>query len=334
MSDAETDVVTAEEDGVAVEKSFAPDDFPVPAIAFVVENARDDRAVVRVTDDLPDGVAPDDVGFHPEYGEDCWRVEDGRLVFERALDAAETYTTVYGLRDADLAAVERFLVEPTLDALDPAEADSRDDAGHPGRVDVPPVDAEAVLGSDDEATDGAERDLESGGDDGLIGPLPLSEPGVAGDDAADGSDGPTHSAAGGLATRLAAELESGDVDDGTREVLASHLGGATGSVDARIERLQADVADLRAYADALESFLDENGDAQRVLGDLREELASVAERVRSVEDRSTATRDGVREVSDRVDDLESTVADVEADLDAFEGFRERVASVFGAGDGV
>ncbi|MFC7154921.1 hypothetical protein ACFQPA_05560 [Halomarina halobia] len=364
MSAAETDIVTVEEGGISVEKSFAPDEFSVPAIAFALENARDDPVAVRLVDDLPDGVSPDDVGFHPEYGEDYWSVEDDRLVFERRFDPAETYTTVYGLRAADLDSVERFLVEPTLEAMDPAAAILPDNAQVvrdvlSGDADTVPglgeedgggKSAEAEEGEDGRSTESedgkSDEGTEGDADDEPIQPLQLVDPNILEDDADGGSDVVAAPTAGSFAATLAAELEAGNVDDETKSVLASHLGGATGSVDARIERLQVDVSDLLAYTDALEAFLDENGEGQQLLADLREELESLEGRVRSIEDRSTSNRDGVREVTGRVDDVESgverveseaerireTVADLEARIETVADLEARIETV--AGDAV
>ncbi len=47
----------------------------------------------------------------------------------------------------------------------------------------------------------------------------------------------------------------------------------TGGVnDARIQRIQSDVADLRAYTDALEEFLEENGTGEDMIQEFGERL--------------------------------------------------------------
>ena len=113
------EVVTAAGDGITVEKSFEPDDFPVPAIAFVVSSDRNEAVSIRLADDIPDDVEPENIGFHPKYGAEFWDVEDDSIVFEREIEAGEEYTTVYGLRGggADLAA--KFMSAPRLESVDP-----------------------------------------------------------------------------------------------------------------------------------------------------------------------------------------------------------------------
>ncbi|MEF8778890.1 MAG: hypothetical protein V5A36_08260, partial [Natronomonas sp.] len=128
MTNAESeDIVTVASDGVTVEKSFEPDDFPVPAIAFNIDSERDAAVSVRLVDTVPDDVAPENIGFHPKYGAEFWDVEDGRIVFNRELAPGESYTTVYGLRGGDADTATKFMSEPTIDSVDPPlSEDDRD----------------------------------------------------------------------------------------------------------------------------------------------------------------------------------------------------------------
>jgi archaellum component FlaC len=133
-ADSEEVSVVVERGGVSVEKSFEPDDFPVPAIAFVIHSDRDETTNVRIVDQVPDDVPAQDIGFHPKYGADFWSVEDDEIVFEREFEAGEEYTTVYGLRAKDTDEVERFLTEPTIEGVEGEETvsdiigDEADDA--------------------------------------------------------------------------------------------------------------------------------------------------------------------------------------------------------------
>lgn len=120
-ADSEEVSVVVERGGVSVEKSFEPDDFPVPAIAFVIHSDRDGTTDIRIVDQVPDDVPAQDIGFHPKYGADFWSVEDGEIVFEREFETGEEYTTVYGLRAKDTDEVERFLTEPTIEGVEGEE---------------------------------------------------------------------------------------------------------------------------------------------------------------------------------------------------------------------
>jgi predicted nucleic acid-binding Zn-ribbon protein len=128
MTNAESeDIVTVASDGVTVEKSFEPDDFPVPAIAFNIDSERDAAVSVRLVDTVPDDVAPENIGFHPKYGAEFWDVEDGRIVFNRELAPEESYTTVYGLRGGDADTATKFMSEPTIDSVDPPLSEDDED---------------------------------------------------------------------------------------------------------------------------------------------------------------------------------------------------------------
>lgn len=141
MTDPGTVVV--EQGGVVVEKSFEPDAFPVPAIAFAIRSDRDEPTVVRLVDRIPDDVATEDVGFHPKYGADFWAVADEHIVFEREFDPGEAYTTVYGLRASDTERIERFLTEPELAAERQASREPTGD-GEPTEVDSPDGEADTT----------------------------------------------------------------------------------------------------------------------------------------------------------------------------------------------
>ncbi len=104
-----------------MEKSFEPDDFPVPAIAFVIHAGRGETTDVRIVDRVPDDVPAQDIGFHPKYGADFWTVEDDEIVFEREFEAGEEYTTVYGLRAKDTEDVSRFLTDPAIEGVEGEE---------------------------------------------------------------------------------------------------------------------------------------------------------------------------------------------------------------------
>jgi len=120
MANAEADELVIESDaGVTVEKSYEPDDFPVPAIAFVIHSERDEPASVRLVDTVPEEVRSEDIGFHPKYGAELWEQEDNTITFSREFQPDEEFVTVYGLRGRATDNVARFLTEPRLENVDP-----------------------------------------------------------------------------------------------------------------------------------------------------------------------------------------------------------------------
>ena len=355
------DIVTAASDDVTVEKSFEPDDFPVPAIAFTIRSERDTNVSIRLVDTVPDDVAPENIGFHPKYGAEFWDVEDGRIVFQRDFAPGEEYTTVYGLRGGDADTAAKFMSEPTLESVDPPQSESGDnedidtaldaaeiddmetlendpaelavssETEHTGASTNGSVDDTEVLDIDDATAAAASGDDPDRGDDGeepSVSDIDSSEESpetsqdapagdekeggepsgsdhdasseaatVPADDVAEPNDGSTPSAAhDSLVSELATEIQEGNVDDDDLMTLRDALGLdlASASVEARIEHLQSELSDLEAYTDALEGFLDEEGDAQTLIAE---------------------ARDGYDEAIDRIDDLETQITDVQSELD-------------------
>jgi predicted nucleic acid-binding Zn-ribbon protein len=122
-----TDPITVSAGDVSVEKSFAADEFPVPAIKFVVHSTSDDSVDLRLSDDVPESFPMDCVGFHPDYENDCWTAyQDHHVEFVRTLEPRESLTTVYGIRLEETdAEPSTFLGEPTIDLV------STDETGAP-----------------------------------------------------------------------------------------------------------------------------------------------------------------------------------------------------------
>lgn len=158
MSESQNyDEVTVTSNAITVIKTFEADAFPVPAIAFRINSDRTEAVTVRLVDDVPENVAVEDLGFHPEYGSEYWTIEDDEITFEREVEAEEQYTTVYGIRATGTDNVEQFLTEPEIADVDPPLEDEDGVVGGNGSDvvrDVISGNADSVPGlEDDEAED-------------------------------------------------------------------------------------------------------------------------------------------------------------------------------------
>ena len=331
------DVLVVERDGITVEKSFEPDDFPVPAIAFVFRSDRDEPVSVRLVDSVPEDISPENIGFHPNYGAEFWGVVDDGIVFERELAPGEEYTTVYGLRGDDTDVPSKFLSDPTIESVTPsldgeggsetgdgagddvdieADRDTEDDGGDTNvGVDPDPETADSVGNNGNTDTDSGSAAAED-----ATGATGDDEDGRADEPAgsdrnADPADGEPDSAS--VVDELLAELEGADPDDpeivALREALG--VGPAGAAVEARIEHLQSAVADLEAYTDAFEAFLDENGDAQQILDDINEQYERTHARLDDIEATAEAANESARSTETRLDD---EFGDVREEIDALE----------------
>jgi len=369
MSDVDpSETVTTASDGVTVEKSFEPDDFPVPAIAFDLRSTRDTAVSVRLVDTVPDGVGPENVGFHPKYGAEFWDADGDRIVFQRELAPEESYTTVYGLRGDDAAVAAKFLNEPRLETVSPGGAGGG--ASGPSGPGVDPTDEPELRDGSGEAGGSVPELSDPDPDSGSVdspGPAADDETGPEPDGSADtpeppetagadpdrtrGPAPPTADADGGLLGALASELDDADPENPDVATIRSALGvessagvSPSPSVETRIEHLQSTVADLEAYTDALEAFIDEHGDASEVLVGLRERHDETVDRldeveaatedatseIEATEDRLEAeleaVRDDVGAVRADIETLEAEIATLSSDLEAVLGMRDRLVN--------
>ena len=356
MSDSQAyEEVRVSSDGVTVTKRFEEDEFPVPAIAFEFVSEREETVAVTLSDDVPESVAVEDLGFHPEYGSEFWTIDEDEISFEREFDANADYTTVYGIRATGADDVEKFLTEPAIETVDPPlpdgeQADGETADGNGAEDIVPEGDDDIVkdvisgdgnvpgLEDDDEATDEEIETLD------LKDPNEPVESGTAAtveDGAEDGDDEPTAEVdAESVVSAMADEIRSDDVPiDDLRLVqraidkLADRNGSSTGDGvhDARVEKLQTDVADLRAYTDALEEFLEEEGTGDQLIRDFEsqlEEFDRTLDRVQSDLSETTETVSDVRtEMDDVSDDVESMSDDVDGVSEEIEDVERSVSEL-------
>lgn len=345
MSESEYEEVTVSSDGVTVIKTFEADAFPVPAIAFRIRSERSGPVTVTLVDQVPEEVAVEDLGFHPEYGADHWTIEDDEITFEREIEPGSEYTTVYGIRATGTDNVEQFLTEPSIADVDPPleDEDSVISSGGSDVVrDVISGDTDSVPGLDDESgeededvetldlkdpnepdqpaePEEAEADEddedESEATDDEAEEEETEEPAEA-DDAAQttaATDGAAAVAGGSVAATLAEEIREGRVDDDDLATIEEEidLGGASdGATDARIQQLQTEVSDLEAYTTALEEFLNENGTAQQVLEDVQSDIETVQNTLQSVQDTVEGHDSELDELDDDVSEAAGKVDEV------------------------
>ena len=192
----------------------------------------------------------------------------------------------------------------------------------------------------DEGDDSREQHGSSGAEetaepDSVLTPeVAPSSPG----DSTDGEDNPAEPAgadrAESLAGKLAAEIERGAVPDDEldrlRDALATEPRDGESNdekddpadpsrvVTAKLEQLQTDIADLRAYTGALEAFLEENGTGEELIADLettQERLDALDEQLDTTEATIEAVREEVTVVDDGLDDLEDSVGSLESQLE-------------------
>lgn len=322
-------------EGVRVVKRFEEAEFPVPAIAFEFTSGRDEAVTVTLSDTVPEGIAVEDLGFHPEYGSEFWTVENDRITFEREFEPGESYTTVYGIRAARSEGIQRFLTEPTVEEVEPPLPDgdevvlaSNDALVEDALPDHEEIDADSEETGDRNTSLSLEPEEELSADpstvetgDRVAGELRLEGETVVGE--------------------IVSELRRGDASQSDVAMLRDALVGdseggdtqAQGSIAARLDRLQSDVADLRsvtarldriqrditnlrAYTDALEEFLDEEGAAEELIQEFDDRLDAFNNRIEAVEADVGATQRRLERIEEALVDADGVDFDAEpADTD-------------------
>ncbi|AQL41369.1 hypothetical protein BV210_00960 [Halorientalis sp. IM1011] len=305
--------VTVASDGVTVIKTFEADAFPVPAIAFRIDSDRTEAVTVRLVDEVPENVAVEDLGFHPEYGSEYWTIEDDEITFEREIEAEEQYTTVYGIRATGTDNVEQFLTEPELAEVDPPLEDEDGVVGGSGSDvvrDVISGNADSVPGLDDDEAE--EED---------IGTLDLTDPNAEQGEAdpeevdlVDDGDDEDEEEAEEAEEADAEEEDEAETDDEAEETEAeAETESETDDADtAESEPDTGGSLDVESVASALATEIEAGEVDDDDLDVLREEL--------EIEGGSGAGTGGAVEA--RIEKLQSDVSELDAYVDALEEFLE------------
>jgi len=366
MSDSQAyEEITVASDGVTVVKRFEADEFPVPAIAFNFESDRTEPVTVTLTDVVPEDVAVEDLGFHPEYGSEYWTIDDDRITFNREIEPESEYTTVYGIRATGTDNVEQFLTEPAISSVDPPlEEDESNIVGEGSDAvkDVISGDADSVPGLEDAEDEDIETlDLKDPNNEGEVRQASQAD--------ATGEDGDTDTSTSGTASSanvevagdslisaMANELRNNEVTKEDVQILRKAFDLASdndGSVTARVDKLQQDVNNVVAYTDALESFLDENGTGEQLIEGFRDDVESLRtdfdafesdiesvqstasannEQVESLSADVQAVERSVESVESQVGDVESEIGDLESQLEDVTGELETIREEMGDGN--
>lgn len=103
--------------GVTVEKAAELYEDDVAKVVFTVRSDADERRMLHLADEVPAGIDAETVGFHPDYHPEHWQVsDDGRVVYESAVEPGTSFETLYGVRIASADELSLFDEEPSVEA--------------------------------------------------------------------------------------------------------------------------------------------------------------------------------------------------------------------------
>lgn len=119
----------------------------------------------------------------------------------------------------------------------------------------------------------------------------------------------------GVARALLRELREDRVDEEVTAALRSELGVETRrSQEVRIDHLQNEVADLAAYGDTIEAFIDRYGTFEAVVEDLHDDLSALEERAERTDSRLAELSEALEAVDGIDEELRELRSEVESEL--------------------
>jgi archaellum component FlaC len=124
----ESDAILSD-DGVTVYQVFSEDEFSVPAVALKVASERPSPVRVRLRQEVPPELAIDEIGFHPDYGEENWSIDGERMTYETELPADSETTTIYAIGGGGHRQIDKLLDGLSIDeveAVGSPDADAAD----------------------------------------------------------------------------------------------------------------------------------------------------------------------------------------------------------------
>ena len=312
--------VTQTVENVRLQKFLDEEEYEIPTVVYELESKHEHPVEVTIREAIPASVSIEDVGFHRHKGAEYWDVDGEELVFEYTLSAGEEFTTIYAVRAETTVLTDDLVTPPESVEVEPVESDGPEPTPMTRSAADSPYQSQSPDG-------GGNPDAEQPPAGGVDLDDTLAEEG-ADTDATDES----------LAERLAAEIQAGEASAESLNVLQDSLlteADTGGAVDARLAQLQQDVVDLRAYKNALEAFLEDEGSAQEIiesfdarLDDVESEMATLRSTVETVESRSNSQESAIQAIETDIEELSSEhdelIGEVESLADDLDAMDERV----------
>lgn len=325
-----TEKITTSTDDVELTKYSDEEGYYLPAIVYEFASEREDTALVRVVENLPDEIDSTDFGFHKRFGRDDWEWEDDKLVLEAEIDGGSEYKAVFAMRNdapcevtALVTPPEEFTVEPAVPTVaTPGRGDTftrSASSNHSGETEsaTASVATQSATDADEDSRDRSNGEASIFDD---VDGFPPSDSDDSETDS-DGSETDSESAGRSVVDELIAELEADSVEEDRLEYLQQLLLPAADSpqsVDVRIRQLQNDMADFRAYTNAMEQFIDEHGSAEEVVSQFERRLDSFETTLEAVESSVEDHDTDITAVREETETMQSELESISRELSALE----------------
>ncbi len=314
---------TYEKNGIELTKRYDETEHNLPSVVYKFSSSRPEPVSVRLVEPIADDLDPGHIGFPKANGRDEWTLGETELVLECTLGPADEYETAYALRPEQSYDPETVVSEPdefevnSIDTIADLSGDflrsaSSSNSRENGADDQSVASLNTVIDADDEGSSLQE--------------IPLEQPDS-------GETGGQEQNEASLVDQLAREFEQGAGSAESRAFLREELelAGESSSTDARIRQLQADLSDFRAYKNALEEFLDDNGSAQELIDDFETRMDSFDEAVTSLESDFREQDDAIDAVRHENDQIQSELGSINSEIESLtesvDGLQKELSSL-------
>lgn len=307
--------------GVELRKHYTESEYNLPSVVYELTSDRREPVSVRIVEELDETLDPSNIGFRKEESKKNWTVRGMELILDCELPPESTCEKVFALRPESTYDPEELVTDPDkfeVTPKDPLTVNSKRSGSFKRS-------ASTTEENRNGAIDHAEDSTEPGDTDSS----PIDEISLGPD-----SDGPVARESHDkqpdesetLIDRLVAELEAEAGSKESREYLRENFAAKSrsNSVDARIRQLQSDLADLRAYTNALETFLDDRGSANEIIGEFEDRIDSFEDELSSLESNVDNHEELISNVQNRSDGIEERLESTSSDLDSLTGTVEEL----------
>lgn len=288
-----------EHDGVRLKKTLNDDEYELPSIEYIIKSEREETVSVTIRDPIPDGISAENIGFHRDYGKDCWEIDGGDLVFRCSLEPDEEFKTVYAFRAGSVEVSGELLVSPESIDIEP----SLSSAPEPNEITRSSSNSPYPASDQPQSSESDEESNAGGVDLGEMSDVEAIDVGTSNDS---------------LVDKLAEEIQNDEPSPESLEILQDHVvpeSTSTGSAGARLSQLQEDVSNLRAYTTALEEFLDEEGSAQEIMESIEERMDEVEAEIHSLQSTIPELEADIESVTSNLKQLDGSVERMSSELD-------------------
>ena len=269
-----------------IEREIADDIFSIPCIIVRIDPIITDDLNFSISMTIPDGIQNSEIGFNDDYMKENWSIEDGEIVYSDTLDnhTIETAFAVRGDENLDKMCSRDFNFNFENDSSDLQE----------------------------EMDDGDEHEILFGDEDE---PQSIDDELVSEDSVESGVS------QGDIVDAFISDIES----ENSRILNAfEDATDSSYSTQSKIDHLQTRMSDIEAYSEALEEFIDRNGDAQQILENVHSDIENIEQQIETFNNKIKSIEGDIEDHADDIDTIDSEIESVHDEMETIQSSLKRV----------